>query len=256
MWWTTEIGLKGVVYLPPLSPRYNPVEYVFSSWIEYAGFGYKPAETEKRPCDSNSSQRKGWRDTQAISGIWRERRRQATHSAWVVLRKRREPRRRDLVKWKGYDEQDANWEPQSHLKHGAQQAIKDFELIEQRIQRRTGEYEVEAILAGRTQRTWRTLRNWCRSLKKRKTAERVRLFFPWWLILDLSAKKIHQRTPQGAVNQVKCNCENHGFVYTLENDKAKRQHQRLSPRQCGALLPGLHVLEGPGLRRRFYSSCM
>ena len=25
-----EIGLKGVVYLPPLSPRYNPVEYVFS----------------------------------------------------------------------------------------------------------------------------------------------------------------------------------------------------------------------------------
>ena len=52
-----------------------------------------------------------------------------------------------LVKWKGYDEQDANWEPQSHLKHGAQQAIKDFELIEQRIQRRTGEYEVEAILA-------------------------------------------------------------------------------------------------------------
>jgi len=72
-----------VVYLPPLSPRYNPVEYVFSfikqkirkdaprtkekleasihgafaaitpenltSWIEYAGFGYKPAETEKRP---------------------------------------------------------------------------------------------------------------------------------------------------------------------------------------------------------------
>jgi len=54
-----------------------------------------------------------------------------------------------LVKWKGYEEQDANWEPQSHLKHGAQQAIKDFELIEQRIQRRTGEYEVEAILGER-----------------------------------------------------------------------------------------------------------
>ncbi len=50
-----------------------------------------------------------------------------------------------LVKWKGFAE--ASWEPENHLRHGAKQAIKDYELIEQRLQRRPGEYDVEAILA-------------------------------------------------------------------------------------------------------------